>query len=466
VQDQAELAARKAELSIQQDADVARRALPGIWASLGTVQFALLAGGYFQDHPVAISLFTIGAMAGCLGRLFLVIRKNDIYPQNPQRWRIAFCACLFVFSLAWGALAGYAYLVYGFSNWNSLLVTFCTLGISAGALVSLTPRSLYLNWHLLPLLVPGVVADVWVGGDGYGVALIATIFGLFLLIQGRHLNVQYCKAVSDRRLLESAKRMAEAANETKSCFLANISHELRTPMNGIIGMTELVLDTELSSEQRDLLDTARNSALSLLHLLNHVLDFSKIEAHQVELEQSRFDLRKLVSEIAGVFAVQARQKELALSYEIALRVPDEVIGDAGRLRQILVNLLGNAIKFTLAGNIVLRVWVESITAEDACLHFSVKDTGIGISKDKHDVIFQPFSQADGSLTRSYGGTGLGLTISARLAQLMRGNIWLESEVGQGSTFHFTGCFGLPVRDPEKPAPSPTSVEREASLTSR
>src|SRR5437588_1088364 len=146
------------------------------------------------------------------------------------------------------------------------------------------------------------------------------------------------------------------------------------------------------------------------------------------------------------------------AYEIALRVPDEVTGDPGRLRQILVNLLGNAIKFTPAGSIVLRVWVESISAEDACLHFSVKDTGIGIPKEKHDVIFQPFSQADGSLTRSYGGTGLGLTISARLAQLMRGAIWLESEAGQGSTFHFTACFTVPGREQETLAPSHAPVE--------
>jgi protein-histidine pros-kinase len=298
------------------------------------------------------------------------------------------------------------------------------------------------------MLLPVIVTNLWAGNHGYVIALLLAVYAGFLLIQGRQLSEQYRRAFDYRRLLESARKMAEAANEAKSSFLANISHELRTPMNGIIGMTELALDTDLSSEQRDLLDTARNSAFSLLQVVNDVLDFSKIEAHAVGLERFEFEPRKLVAEAAKPFVSQAREKGLNLTYEVALRVPDQVTGDPARLRQILVNLLGNAVKFTASGGVQLRVGVESIDERDVRLHFAVKDSGIGVSKDKQDIIFAAFTQADESMTRRYGGTGLGLTISARLVQLMQGRIWVESEPGKGSTFHFTACFGLGAAKPE------------------
>jgi len=434
--------ARSLDLLEQQDSDIARRALPGIWASLATVQFVLLGGTFFKDHPLSTTMFASAAMAACVARLLLVLRKDEIYPQNPRRWRVAFCTCLFVFSASWAWMSGYSYVNYGYAHWNSLLLTICLMGLSAGGLVSLTPRLLYLNWHILPLLVPGIIIDLYIGGEGYGMALIATVYMTFLLVQSRHLNQDYSKSVMDRRLLESAKKLAEAANEAKSSFLANISHELRTPMNGVIGMTELALETSLSEEQRDLLSTARNSALSLLEMLNDVLDFSKIEARKLDLEQIPFDVRKVVSETAKVFAVQARQKGLLFTCEIGPQVPEEVSGDPGRLRQVLINLLGNAVKFTHAGGIEVRVSVESTGPGEVHLRFVVIDSGIGIPSDKQAVIFQPFSQADGSMTRKYGGTGLGLTISARLVELMRGRIWVTSDPGKGSAFNFTANFGV------------------------
>ena len=437
---------RTPDLREQQDADIARRALPGIWASIATVQFVLLGGSFFKDHPFCTSMFATVAMAACLARLFLVLRKDEIYASNPRGWRVAFCTCLFIFSASWAWMSGDSYVHYGYLHWNSLLLTICLMGISAGGLVSLTSRLLFLNWHILPLLAPSIVIDVYIGGEGYGMAAVAAVYMAFLLIQSRHLNRDYCKAVADRRLLESAKKLAEAANEAKSSFLANISHELRTPMNGVIGMTELALETSLSEEQRDLLETARNSALSLLEMLNDVLDFSKIEARKLDLEQIPFDVRKLVAETAKVFAVQARRKGLLFSCEIAMSVPEEVSGDPGRLRQVLINLLGNAVKFTDTGSIEVHVSVEPSNSEDVCLRFAVIDSGIGIPSDKQTLIFQPFSQADGSMTRKYGGTGLGLTISARLVELMRGKIWVASEPGKGSTFYFTAHLGLAAAD--------------------
>jgi len=439
--------------------------MPGIWAGLGLVQFALLAGTYSRIHLWAVTLFAALTMGAYVLRLFLILRKEEIYPRSPHVWRRAFCATLICFSSAWGLLVCRSYIYSGFSNWNSMILTVCIIGISFGAIVSLTPRPLYLYCHILPLLVPAFVTDLYLGGEGYGMALIDLVGLVFMLAQGRQLSAQYRKALEDRRLLESAKGMAESANEAKSHFLANISHELRTPMNGIIGMTELALDTELSPEQRDLLETSRDSTMSLLYLLNDVLDFSRMEAKTVQLDNLTFDLSKLVSETTQMFEIQAKQKGLSLACEVSPDFPGAVTGDAARLRQILVNLVGNALKFTPAGSVVVRATLESIGAYEIQVRFAVTDTGIGIPMEKQSVIFQPFAQADGSMTRKYGGTGLGLSISMRLVELMGGRMWMASEPGKGSTFHFSVCFRRPeVQQPDEgnkligvpsPAPSPS-----------
>ena len=234
-----------------------------------------------------------------------------------------------------------------------------------------------------------------------------------------------------------AQEQTKQANRAKGQFLANMSHEIRTPLNGIVGMAQLALNTSLNDHQREYIEAIRTSSQDLINIINDILDFSKIEAGKLSLSPELFSLRESVSNVLSNLALQSHTKGVELIYDVEDDTPDQIIGDAGRLRQILINLLGNAIKFTEHGEIYVNIKAEPLTQNTLKLYFAVRDTGVGIPSDKLETIFQAFEQVDSSSTRQFGGTGLGLAVSSQLCQMMGGDIWVESELGKGSVFYFT-----------------------------
>ncbi len=414
-----------------------------VWVAWGSVSNALLIAWFMLVCVVAIARLLDGA------------RYQRLAEGERQAAALRWRRRALIGASAGGAtwMAGALLLMSAESGTLQFFTAFVMSGMAAGAVPVLAADRLAFRLYAWPIVL-AVIAGAW-GGDPLHVAFTVMAL-LFLLIVTRsadyfndslHTTIRLERERADLAdKLATARDLAEKSSRAKSLFMANMSHEIRTPMNAIIGMTDLALDSQDAAERREYLRIVQTSTYVLLGILNDILDFSKIEEGKLAVEQVVFAPRPLLDEALAMQHLPVREKGLDVRCDIAGDVPDQIIGDPLRLRQVLLNLIGNAVKFTERGEVVVNLTVVSRSPGAAILRFVVRDTGIGIAPDKLESIFEAFTQADASTTRKYGGSGLGLTISVRLVELMGGQLQVESAPGVGSTFAFTLPVGLPSPD--------------------
>lgn len=414
--------------------DLSSRGKHGLWAHAlaGSVSAAMFYGTVpaweIRWYCVAVVL-----LMTAIRTAVILLRR----PVSAEQWFGVYSVLLVCTSLSWGVMLSAAIVRSPWSPETTMLLLML-IAISMGGLIAVAPQKYTGIAYQLSVWVPTTIATVYMGLVAMSITLLTMV--LYVTVQASHYSRDYRDSLRREMDLEEAREAAEVASRAKSSFVANISHEIRTPMHGVLGMLDLALAEPLQPGPRSMVETARNSADSMLALLDDILDFSKIEADRMELEAIPFRLTELVEIVRQMLSVTAMQKGLELSVEIGPGVPAVVIGDPVRLRQVLLNLATNAIKFTAEGWVKIRV--ESNGMEDGTylLSFLVEDTGIGIPADKQELIFDAFAQADSATTRKFGGSGLGLAICRRLTELMGGQISLVSTPGEGSSFRFTLPF--------------------------
>ncbi len=420
----------------QIDAALAHRLASGGFMYLAYLIVIALTTDIAEVKPGVFRLVCgLTLLAACI-RFALCWRFETMYPGNPRAWRVAISTVVLGKLFVWALFIASTLVEFGMGNWKSQLLVLLGAGTASGLMSTLTP-ALRLHYASQTLFIgPVILACLYTGGTkGLTFALLFSLYLFYLLLNSKRMNEDYLRALARNSELEQARGAAEQASRTKTEFLANISHELRTPMHSIIGMTHLALETKLTEEQRDYMETVDSSSRYLLRLLNELLDLSRIEANKLELDCERVAVRSLIEETIRSFHSIAAGKGLRIGWNCDPAVPETLVGDPGRLRQILSNLVANAVKFTGQGEVRVHASLASRTPETVFLHLTVEDTGPGIAEEKLQIIFKPFEQGDPEISSMKEGAGLGLAICKRLATMMNGRIWVESEPGTGSQFH-------------------------------
>ena len=446
-------------MQTQADAELARRAPAGILVFGSMVPLLLLSCDFFRIRQAAM-LTALAVTYGSLAiRAWLVWCGGNLFHLRRRVWLLFNSAAVLTPIAMWDAFYCIIATGHGPETSDALLLLLCMICTCFGGLYSFTPKlSLLWAYQVTLLAGPALVNALARSPHHWMIAAVVGSLLLFVTIQGRVLHAQFWEVLGTQASLRKAKLEAESASEAKSAFLANMSHEIRTPLYGVLGMIAVVLESELSEEQRQQLQLARYSGLLLHGIVNDVLDISKIDAGKAVLEACDFDLQAALGEVVSLMMPQARQKGLDLSLSYPNELPGWFRADPGKIRQIALNFVGNALKFTSTGSVSVMVDAVDASPGQVNVRIAVRDTGIGLSLEQQARLFEKFSQADSSTTRKYGGTGLGLAICKRLAEMMGGEVGVTSTPGAGSTFWATLPL-IPVARPETvtpPQPAGTS----------